>query len=98
MASFLLLFLMQNLPQNLTISAIFILFLIYLLCKRLLNEVSHDICCLLIGRVDQIVGRGTPIADKDRPKAANEELPEDPSMMGRLGKVEKQVNKSLSLE
>lgn len=51
-----------------------------------------DLCCLLIGRVDQIVGRGTPIADKDRPKAANEELPEDPSMMGRLGKVEKQVN------
>uniref|UniRef100_A0A672ZXR8 Potassium voltage-gated channel subfamily Q member 2 n=1 Tax=Sphaeramia orbicularis TaxID=375764 RepID=A0A672ZXR8_9TELE len=51
--------------------------------------------CLLIGRVDQIVGRGTPIADKDRPKTANEELPEDPSMMGRLGKVEKQV---LSME
>lgn len=42
-------------------------------------------------RVDQIVGKGTPIADKDRPKAAGEELPEDPSMMGRLGKVEKQV-------
>lgn len=41
--------------------------------------------------MDQIVGRGTPIADKDRPKAAGEELPEDPSMMGRLGKVEKQV-------
>uniref|UniRef100_UPI003AADF927 potassium voltage-gated channel subfamily KQT member 2 isoform X2 n=1 Tax=Centroberyx gerrardi TaxID=166262 RepID=UPI003AADF927 len=49
----------------------------------------------LQSRVDQIVGRGTPIADKDRPKAANEELPEDPSMMGRLGKVEKQV---LSME
>ncbi|XP_035517726.1 potassium voltage-gated channel subfamily KQT member 2-like [Morone saxatilis] len=45
----------------------------------------------LQSRVDQIVGRGTPIADKDRPKAASEELPEDPSMMGRLGKVEKQV-------
>lgn len=44
-----------------------------------------------MGRVDQIVGRGTPVADKDRPKAASEELPEDPSMMGRLGKVEKQV-------
>lgn len=41
--------------------------------------------------MDQIVGRGTPIADKDRPKATSEELPEDPSMMGRLGKVEKQV-------
>ncbi|XP_072237458.1 potassium voltage-gated channel subfamily KQT member 2 isoform X4 [Leuresthes tenuis] len=49
----------------------------------------------LQARVDQIVGRGTPIADKDRPKAAGEELPEDPSMMGRLGKVEKQV---LSME
>lgn len=51
--------------------------------------------------MDQIVGRGTPIADKDRPKAANEELPEDPSMMGRLGKVEKQVTeneKSLTFE
>uniref|UniRef100_A0A3B3CVF7 Potassium voltage-gated channel, KQT-like subfamily, member 2b n=1 Tax=Oryzias melastigma TaxID=30732 RepID=A0A3B3CVF7_ORYME len=50
----------------------------------------------LQARVDQIVGRGTPIAaDKDRPKGATEELPEDPSMMGRLGKVEKQV---LSME
>lgn len=46
---------------------------------------------LLMARVDQIVGRGTPVADKDRPKAASEDLPEDPSMMGRLGKVEKQV-------
>ncbi|XP_037623471.1 potassium voltage-gated channel subfamily KQT member 2 isoform X1 [Sebastes umbrosus] len=45
----------------------------------------------LQSRVDQIVGRGTPTADKDRPKTASEELPEDPSMMGRLGKVEKQV-------
>ncbi|XP_053723105.1 potassium voltage-gated channel subfamily KQT member 2-like isoform X3 [Synchiropus splendidus] len=49
----------------------------------------------LQSRVDQIVGRGITITDKDRPKAANEELPEDPSMMGRLGKVEKQV---LSME
>ncbi|XP_062271166.1 LOW QUALITY PROTEIN: potassium voltage-gated channel subfamily KQT member 2-like [Scomber scombrus] len=49
----------------------------------------------LQSRVDQIVGRGTPITDKDRPKAASEEVPEDPSMMGRLGKVEKQV---LSME
>ncbi|CAL8336122.1 unnamed protein product [Lota lota] len=53
-------------------------------------------------RVDQIVGRGQPptdkdrpIPDKERPKAANEEITEDPSMMGRLGKVEKQV---LSME
>ncbi|XP_075383823.1 potassium voltage-gated channel subfamily KQT member 2 isoform X5 [Tenrec ecaudatus] len=50
----------------------------------------------LQSRVDQIVGRGPPIADKDRTKGPTEaELPEDPSMMGRLGKVEKQV---LSME
>ncbi|XP_066558909.1 potassium voltage-gated channel subfamily KQT member 2 [Amia ocellicauda] len=43
-------------------------------------------------RVDQIVGRGAPITDKDRSKGTTEgEMPEDPSMMGRLGKVEKQV-------
>eukprot|EP00069_Balaena_mysticetus_P022648 bmy_14482T0 len=42
-------------------------------------------------QVDQIVGRGPAIADKDRGKGpAEAELPEDPSMMGRLGKVEKQ--------
>ncbi|XP_063315626.1 potassium voltage-gated channel subfamily KQT member 2 isoform X2 [Pelobates fuscus] len=43
-------------------------------------------------RVDQIVGRGGSITDKDRAKGTAEaEMPEDPSMMGRLGKVEKQV-------
>uniref|UniRef100_A0A8C1W4D6 Potassium voltage-gated channel, KQT-like subfamily, member 2b n=1 Tax=Cyprinus carpio TaxID=7962 RepID=A0A8C1W4D6_CYPCA len=43
-------------------------------------------------KVDQIVGRGPSITDKDRPKGTTDaELPEDPSMMGRLGKVEKQV-------
>ncbi|XP_075206553.1 potassium voltage-gated channel subfamily KQT member 2 isoform X4 [Anomaloglossus baeobatrachus] len=47
-------------------------------------------------RVDQIVGRGGSINEKDRSKGASEpEIPEDPSMMGRLGKVEKQV---LSME
>uniref|UniRef100_G1PXK7 Potassium voltage-gated channel subfamily Q member 2 n=1 Tax=Myotis lucifugus TaxID=59463 RepID=G1PXK7_MYOLU len=47
-------------------------------------------------RVDQIVGRGPTMTDKDRTKGpAEAELPEDPSMMGRLGKVEKQV---LSME
>ncbi|CAJ0930793.1 unnamed protein product, partial [Ranitomeya imitator] len=47
-------------------------------------------------RVDQIVGRGGSINEKDRTKGATEpEIPEDPSMMGRLGKVEKQV---LSME
>uniref|UniRef100_A0A3P9A0W2 Potassium voltage-gated channel, KQT-like subfamily, member 2b n=1 Tax=Esox lucius TaxID=8010 RepID=A0A3P9A0W2_ESOLU len=46
----------------------------------------------LQSRVDQIVGRGTPVPDKDRPKgAADGGMEEDPSMMGRLGKVEKQV-------
>ncbi|XP_062852711.1 potassium voltage-gated channel subfamily KQT member 2 isoform X3 [Trichomycterus rosablanca] len=46
----------------------------------------------LQSRVDQIVGRGAPITDKDRPKSSSEtEIAEDPSMMGRLVKVEKQV-------
>uniref|UniRef100_A0A2K6ET96 Potassium voltage-gated channel subfamily Q member 2 n=1 Tax=Propithecus coquereli TaxID=379532 RepID=A0A2K6ET96_PROCO len=50
----------------------------------------------LQSRVDQIVGRGPAIADKDRTKGpADAELPEDVSMMGRLGKVERQV---LSME
>ncbi|XP_042528195.1 potassium voltage-gated channel subfamily KQT member 2 isoform X2 [Dipodomys spectabilis] len=50
----------------------------------------------LQSRVDQIVGRGPAITDKDRAKGPAEvDLPEDPSMMGRLGKVEKQV---LSME
>ncbi|XP_041081328.1 potassium voltage-gated channel subfamily KQT member 2-like isoform X8 [Polyodon spathula] len=43
-------------------------------------------------RVDQIVGRGSAITDKDRTKVTTEgDHPEDPSMMGKLGKVEKQV-------
>lgn len=42
--------------------------------------------------MDQIVGRGPAVTDKERTKGPAEgELPEDPSMMGRLGKVEKQV-------
>lgn len=55
-------------------------------------------CCgagSLPGRVDQIVGRGPAMTDKDRTKGpAEAELPEDPSMMGRLGKVEKQVGEA----
>lgn len=55
-----------------------------------------NLCCgagSLPGRVDQIVGRGPAMTDKDRTKGpAEAELPEDPSMMGRLGKVEKQVS------
>ncbi|CAB1354252.1 unnamed protein product, partial [Coregonus sp. 'balchen'] len=43
-------------------------------------------------QVDQIVGRSTPITDKDRPKGTTDGgVEEDPSMMGRLGKVEKKV-------
>ncbi|XP_041747961.1 potassium voltage-gated channel subfamily KQT member 2 isoform X1 [Coregonus clupeaformis] len=46
----------------------------------------------LQSRVDQIVGRGTPITDKDRPKGTTDGgVEEDPSMMGRLGKMEKQI-------
>lgn len=67
------------------------------MCLCVPTNASRDCCHLLIGRVDQIVGRGTPVAEKDRPKAASEELPEDPSMMGRLGKVEKQVMGSPSI-
>lgn len=62
---------------------------------------SHPLKLILRGwvsipaRVDQIVGRGPTITDKDRTKGpAETELPEDPSMMGRLGKVEKQVREA----
>ncbi|XP_037391690.1 potassium voltage-gated channel, KQT-like subfamily, member 2a isoform X2 [Pygocentrus nattereri] len=41
-------------------------------------------------RVDQIVGKGAPIGDKDKPKSEAEPA-DDPSMMGRLVKMEKQV-------
>ncbi|XP_043566856.1 potassium voltage-gated channel subfamily KQT member 2-like isoform X2 [Chiloscyllium plagiosum] len=44
-------------------------------------------------RVDQIVGRGPQLQEKDRTKIPTEpEVPEDPSMMGRLGKMERQVH------
>nr|XP_033770060.1 potassium voltage-gated channel subfamily KQT member 2 isoform X2 [Geotrypetes seraphini] len=46
----------------------------------------------LQSRVDQIVGRGPVMTSKS---PGDGEMPEDPSMMGRLGKVEKQV---LSME
>ncbi|XP_030639888.1 potassium voltage-gated channel, KQT-like subfamily, member 2a isoform X2 [Chanos chanos] len=43
-------------------------------------------------KVDQIVGKGPPAGEKDKPKSTGEgEAAEDPSMMGRLGKMEKQV-------
>ncbi|XP_017577695.1 potassium voltage-gated channel, KQT-like subfamily, member 2a isoform X3 [Pygocentrus nattereri] len=41
-------------------------------------------------KVDQIVGKGAPIGDKDKPKSEAEPA-DDPSMMGRLVKMEKQV-------
>ncbi|XP_048464470.1 potassium voltage-gated channel subfamily KQT member 2-like [Rhincodon typus] len=44
-------------------------------------------------RVDQIVGRGPQLQEKDRTKIpAEPEVPEDLSMMGRLGKMERQVH------
>ncbi|XP_041061255.1 potassium voltage-gated channel subfamily KQT member 2 isoform X2 [Carcharodon carcharias] len=44
-------------------------------------------------RVDQIVGRGPQLQEKDRTKIpAEPDVPEDPSMMGRLGKMERQVH------
>ncbi|XP_051887678.1 potassium voltage-gated channel subfamily KQT member 2 isoform X2 [Pristis pectinata] len=47
----------------------------------------------LQSRVDQIVGRGPQIQEKDRSKVpAETEIAEDPSMMGRLGKMEQQVH------
>ncbi|XP_016315371.1 potassium voltage-gated channel subfamily KQT member 2-like [Sinocyclocheilus anshuiensis] len=44
----------------------------------------------LQSRVDQIVGRGAVAGEKDKPKS-DTEMAEDPSMMGRLNKMEKQV-------
>ncbi|XP_049342127.1 potassium voltage-gated channel, KQT-like subfamily, member 2a isoform X1 [Astyanax mexicanus] len=44
----------------------------------------------LQSRVDQIVGKGAAAGDKDKPKDEAEQ-PDDPSMMGRLVKIEKQV-------
>ncbi|TRY66882.1 hypothetical protein DNTS_033045 [Danionella cerebrum] len=41
-------------------------------------------------KVDQIVGKGTGAEEKNKPKS-DSEVPEDPSMMGRLNKMEKQV-------
>ncbi|XP_078410949.1 potassium voltage-gated channel subfamily KQT member 2 isoform X2 [Cetorhinus maximus] len=47
----------------------------------------------LQSRVDQIVGRGPQLQEKDRTKIpAEPEVSEDPSMMGRLGKMERQVH------
>uniref|UniRef100_A0A8C1UEI1 Potassium voltage-gated channel, KQT-like subfamily, member 2a n=1 Tax=Cyprinus carpio TaxID=7962 RepID=A0A8C1UEI1_CYPCA len=40
--------------------------------------------------VDQIVGKGAAPGEKDKPKS-DTEMAEDPSMMGRLSKMEKQV-------
>ncbi|XP_050973803.1 potassium voltage-gated channel, KQT-like subfamily, member 2a isoform X3 [Labeo rohita] len=44
----------------------------------------------LQSRVDQIVGKGATAGEKDKPKS-DTEMAEDPSMMGRLNKMEKQV-------
>ncbi|XP_052419616.1 potassium voltage-gated channel subfamily KQT member 2 [Carassius gibelio] len=44
----------------------------------------------LQSRVDQIVGKGATAGEKDKSKS-DTEMAEDPSMMGRLNKMEKQV-------
>uniref|UniRef100_A0A3Q3WQH6 Uncharacterized protein n=1 Tax=Mola mola TaxID=94237 RepID=A0A3Q3WQH6_MOLML len=90
-------FVPQDLTPGLKVTIRAICIMRFMVSKRKFKESlrPYDVMDNLQSRVDQIVGRGTPIADKDRLKAANEELPEDPSMMGRLGKVEKQV---LSME
>lgn len=44
-----------------------------------------------ITRVDQIVGKGAGTGEKDKPKS-DTDMAEDQSMMGRLNKMEKQVN------
>ncbi|XP_057211761.1 potassium voltage-gated channel, KQT-like subfamily, member 2a isoform X4 [Triplophysa rosa] len=43
-----------------------------------------------LSRVDQIVGKEAAAGEKDKPKS-DAEVAEDPSMMGRLNKMEKQV-------
>lgn len=48
-----------------------------------------------ITRVDQIVGKGAAAGEKDKPKS-DAEVAEDPSMMGRLNKMEKQVMNSFT--
>ncbi|XP_012690419.1 potassium voltage-gated channel subfamily KQT member 2-like isoform X2 [Clupea harengus] len=48
----------------------------------------------LQSRVDQIIGKGAPAGEKEKekPKTPGEvETPDDPSMMGRMGRMEKQV-------
>ncbi|NWU65574.1 KCNQ2 protein, partial [Pterocles burchelli] len=60
--------------------------------KNLQARQETPLFCFFFFHFDQIVGRGSSMTDKDRTKGPAEgELPEDPSMMGRLGKVEKQV-------
>lgn len=46
-----------------------------------------------LARVDTIVGKGAPAGEKEKPKTPGEaDTPEDPSMMGRMGRMEKQVD------
>lgn len=45
--------------------------------------------------MDQIVGKGGGTGEKDKPKS-DTEMAEDQSMMGRLNKMEKQVNHIVS--
>lgn len=45
--------------------------------------------------MDQIVGKGAGTGEKDKPKS-DTDMVEDQSMMGRLNKMEKQVNHIVS--
>ncbi|KAI2661662.1 Potassium voltage-gated channel subfamily KQT member 2 [Labeo rohita] len=48
-------------------------------------------------KVDQIVGKGATAGEKDKPKS-DTEMAEDPSMMGRLNKMEKQTEALLGFK
>lgn len=53
-----------------------------------------------LARVDTIVGKGAPAGEKEKekPKTPGEgDTPEDPSMMGRMGRMEKQVDCTFQL-
>ncbi|KAK2520695.1 Kcnq2 [Columba guinea] len=73
-------------------ASFFSLFFVHRGGEEFVQWLYYALTCDSKPRVDQIVGRGSSMTDKDRTKGPVEgELPEDPSMMGRLGKVEKQV-------